>query len=106
MIPILGFPGGDSGKKSTCQCRKHKRCWFDPWVGAIPWRRKWQLTPVFLPGKIPWTEEPSGLQFQGGHKDSDMTKLLSTLAEKTKYAIPLFKTSQFFGESKFCLHLI
>ena len=23
----------------------------DPWVGKIPWRRKWQLTPVFLPGK-------------------------------------------------------
>ena len=25
--------------------------WFDPWVGKVPWRRKWQLTPVFLPGK-------------------------------------------------------
>ena len=24
------------------------------WVEKIPWRRKWQLTPVFLPGKIPW----------------------------------------------------
>ena len=23
-----------------------------PWVGKIPWRRKWQPTPVFLPGKI------------------------------------------------------
>ena len=30
------------------QCR---RCGFDPWVGKIPWRRKWQCTPVFLPGK-------------------------------------------------------
>ena len=37
-----------SGKESTCQCR---RCGFDPWVGKIPWRRKWQPTPVFLPGK-------------------------------------------------------
>ena len=27
------------------------RCWFNPWVGKIPWRRKWQPTPVFLPGK-------------------------------------------------------
>ena len=25
---------------------------FFPWVGKIPWRRKWQLTPVFSPGKI------------------------------------------------------
>ena len=36
------------------------------WVGEIPWRRKWQPTPVFLPGKkIPWTEEPGGLQSMG-----------------------------------------
>ena len=25
---------------------------FDPWVRKIPWRRKWQYTPVFLPGKL------------------------------------------------------
>ena len=25
--------------------------WVDPWVGKIPWRRKWKPTPVFLPGK-------------------------------------------------------
>ena len=24
---------------------------FDPWVRKIPWRRKWQPTPVFLSGK-------------------------------------------------------
>ena len=37
-----------SGKESTCQCRRHGS---NPWVGKIPWRRKWQPTPVFLPGK-------------------------------------------------------
>jgi len=31
------------------------------------WRRKWQPTPVFLPGRIPWTEEPGGLQSMGLH---------------------------------------
>ena len=30
--------------------------------GKIPWRRKWQPTPIFLPWQIPWTEEPRGLQ--------------------------------------------
>ena len=40
-----------SGKESACQCRRRKRCEFDPWVGKIPWRRKWQPIPVFLPGK-------------------------------------------------------
>ena len=50
MICIsLGFPGGASCKESTCQCRRHKRGGFDPWVGKIPWRRAWQATPVFLP---------------------------------------------------------
>ena len=56
------FPGGTSGKEHTCQCRRHKRHRFDPWVGKIPWRRAWQPTPVFLPGESPWTEEPDGLQ--------------------------------------------
>ena len=31
-----GFPGGTCGKEPTCQCRRHKRCRFDPWVRKIP----------------------------------------------------------------------
>ena len=42
-----GFPDGFNGKESACQCR---RCRFDPCVGKIPWRRKWQPTSVFLLG--------------------------------------------------------
>ena len=38
-----------SGKESAC--RRCQRRGFDPWVGKIPWRRKWQPTPVFLPGR-------------------------------------------------------
>ena len=34
-------------KEPACQCR---RCEFNPWVRKIPWRRKWQPTPVFLHG--------------------------------------------------------
>ena len=44
-------PGGTSGKESACQCRKCKKCRFDPCVRKIPWRRKWQPTLVFLPGE-------------------------------------------------------
>ena len=36
------------GKESACQCRRGR---FNPWAGKISWRRKWQPTPVFLPGK-------------------------------------------------------
>ena len=43
----MRFPGGTCGKEPTCQCRRHKRLRFDPWVGKIPWRRAWQPTPIF-----------------------------------------------------------
>ena len=33
-------------------CLQCGRPGFDPWVGKIPWRRKWQPTPVLLPGKF------------------------------------------------------
>ena len=47
----LGFPGGTSGSKPACQCRRHKRRRFDPGVRKIPWRRVWQPTEIFLPGE-------------------------------------------------------
>ena len=40
-----------SGKESACQSRKQKSHGFNSWVRKIPWRRKWQPTPVFFPGK-------------------------------------------------------
>ena len=43
---FMGFPGNSVVKEYTRQC-----WWIDPWVRKIPWRRKWQSTPVFLPGK-------------------------------------------------------
>ena len=46
-----GFSSGASGKESAPQYRRHERLGFDSWVGKIPWGRKWQPTPVFLPGK-------------------------------------------------------
>ena len=44
--------GVANGKESVCQCRRCKRPRFDPWVGKIPWSRKWQPTVIFLPGKF------------------------------------------------------
>ena len=43
-----------SGKESACQCRRHKRHRFNPWVRRIPWRRAWQ--PSILAWRTPWTE--------------------------------------------------
>ena len=58
-LRTLGFPRWLRGQRIPLQCREHR---LDPWVGKIPWRRKLQPTPVFLPWRIPWTEEPGGLQ--------------------------------------------
>ena len=43
--------------KDVLQCRTPG---FNPWVGKIPWRRAWQLTPEFLPGESPWTRSLVG----------------------------------------------
>ena len=43
-----GLPRWLSGKEATCQCRRHG---FDHCIGKIPWRKKWQPTPIFLPEK-------------------------------------------------------
>ena len=48
----LGLPRWHSGKESACQGRICKRHSFDLWVRNIPWSRKWQPTPVCLPGKV------------------------------------------------------
>ena len=69
---VCGLPWWLSGKESTCQCR---RCRFTPWVWKIPWRRKWQPTPVYLPGES-WTEEP-GLTRAGHDLYQDLVLLVS-----------------------------
>ena len=52
-----GFPGSSDGKSVCLQCG---RPGFHPWVGKIPWRRKWHPHSSTLAWKIPWTEEPVG----------------------------------------------
>ena len=53
-----------SGKESTCQCRRHR---FNLWVKKIPWRRKWQPTPVFCLGN-PMGRGVYWATVHGGHK--------------------------------------
>ena len=64
-------------KDSACQGRIYKRCGFDPWIGTIPWRRKWQPTPVFLPEKSRGQRSLVGYS-PWGQKESDLTECLST----------------------------
>ena len=82
----MGLPRWLSGKEFTRQCR---RFGINPWVRKIPWRRKWQSTLIFLPGKIPRTEEPGRLQSMGSQKSR--TQLSDETTTKLPYGpvIPL-----------------
>ena len=80
--PLPCNPWRLSQQRIRLQCR---RPGFDPQVGKIPRRRKWQPTPVFLPmtthsnilaWAIPWTEEPGGLESMG-QQESDTTEQLN-----------------------------
>ena len=79
---VNGFPWWLSSKASSSQ---NRRCRFSPWVGKIPWRRKWQPTPVFLPGESHgrrslWTT------VHGVAKLSHLSKFSQLMAVKVKVA--------------------
>ena len=73
---IYRLPRWCSGKESACQCKRRKRHGFDSLIRKIPWSRKWQSTPVCLPGKFhgQWSLASYSLR---GHKELDMTEQLS-----------------------------
>ena len=60
-------------------CRKHG---FNPWVEKMPWRRKWQSTPIFLPVKSHGKRRPVGCS-PWGHEDSDTTEHMSVFIKVT-----------------------
>ena len=70
-----GVPRRHSGKESACQCRRCKRCGFDPWVGKTAWSGKRQHTPVLLPVEFHGQKTLLGCS-PWGHKESDTTEQL------------------------------
>ena len=81
-----GLPRWLICEEPTCQCRRHKRHRFDPWVRKIPWRRAWLPTPVFL------LEESHGQRSlvgysPRGHKESGVTEVTSRTHSEPKSKI-------------------
>ena len=59
----MGFPGDAGGKEHACQCRRHKRDGFDPWVEKIdPLEEGMAIHSNILSWRIPWTKNPGRLQ--------------------------------------------
>ena len=61
------------------QCRRLE---FNPWVGKIPWRRKWQPTPAFLPGKSHGQRSLMGYS-PWGHKELVRTERMTLTFSST-----------------------
>ena len=65
-----GLPGGTMVKNLPAKAGDARA---SPWVGMIPWRRKWQPTPVLLPGKFRGQRSLEDCS-PGGHKEPDATE--------------------------------
>ena len=77
----MGFPGASVDKEFTHQGRKHKRCGFDLWFGTIPWNRKWQPIPIFLPGNFHGQRSLAGYS-PWGCKELDTTEHTHTATQQ------------------------
>ena len=95
-----------SGKESACQCRKRG---FSPWVGKISWRRKWQPTPVFLPGKFHGHRSLAGYS-PWGLKELVTTSQLNNNVKTSLCLSPVLLFSVSFGKlfltMSICLNLL
>ena len=88
---------------SIClQCGRPR---FNPWVGKIPWRRKWQPTPVFLPGTFHGLRSLVGYS-PWGRKESDMTEQLSLSPSFIKMSFDTFIIPFIFMRFKHILHIL
>ena len=74
----VDFPRGSDGKASATT--------RETWVGKIPWRRTWQPTPVFSPGRSHGRRSLVGCS-QWGHRDSDTTERLHFHFHQQKWLI-------------------
>ena len=90
----LWLPWRLSSKESARQCRRCKRHGFDPWVGKITLRRKWQSIPVFLPRK---SHEQRSMKAYSpkGHKRVRRDLVTKPQQWVSVTPIPLFYTSPF-----------
>ena len=91
-VAAAGFPGGlVINNLSACQCRILRRRGFNPWVRNILQRRKWQPTPVFLPGKSHGQRSVADYS-PWGHKELDMTECTNMHPYRTLQVL-IFKQS-------------
>ena len=93
QLTTQGFPHGASGKEPACQCRRHKRCGFNPRVRKIPWRRTWQSTPIFLPGESHRQRSLTGYSPSGCKESDTANNYHYTILQQLKYVWSRLRTT-------------
>jgi len=81
ILVFKGFPGGAQVKGSACNVGD---LGSNPWVGKIPWRRKWQPTLVFLPGESHGRRSLVGYSPQAAKSQTRLSDFTFTLKKKIK----------------------
>ena len=64
----MGFPGDTRGKELTCQCRRCKETWVQSLGVEDPLEKEMATHFRILAWRVPWTEEPGGLQSMGSQR--------------------------------------
>ena len=105
-----------TGKESACQCRRWKRRRFDPWLGKVPWSRKWQPTLIFLPGKFhtqkspeddsPWVAESDRAEHMYTASTTDCFLLWFITGYWVWFPVPYSRTWLFIHSVYNSLHLL
>ena len=108
VICLRGLPYGPAGKDSTFNVGDTGDASSIPWVGKVPWRRKWQPTPVCLPEKSCRQRSLAGYN-PWGWKESDTTEQLtlfkivalrSSFTRLWQITLGCLQKSVFFAEDK------
>ena len=87
LIHTYGLPWWLSGKVPTCQCRRWR---FDSWLGKIPWKRKWQPSPVLLLGESHGQRSLAGYSLAAAAAAAKSLQSCPTLCDPTDGSPPGF----------------
>ena len=91
-----------AGQECICQCRRHRRVRFYPWVGKIQWRRQWQLTPGNTSGKYFLAEKSHGQRSLVGYSSKGRKESATTAIKHSMLLVSInFKN---WDDPKTCFH--
>ena len=100
MINISGFPGGSGVKNPPANTGDPRDAGSVSGSGRSPWRRKWQPTPIFLPGKSQGQRSLAGYSPRG-RKQLDKSECTHTHTRTQRINFSILQASRYY-QKKYC----